>query len=96
MSGHLFPFNTSLRPFLAKHLRACVYQPIKSYAQASKHNDPREIIEERAPSTAREFKRMAEEKLRKAQQGVASQVAEKVYDGTEEVTLGDKAFSNKA
>ena len=39
---------------------------------------------------------MAEEKLRKAQQGVASQVAEKVYDGTEEVTLCDKAFSNKA
>ena len=40
---------------------------------------------------------MAEEKLRKAQEGVASQVAEKVYDGTEEeVTLGDKAFSNKA
>lgn len=32
---------------------------------------------------------MAEEKLRQAQQGVASQTAEKVYDAAEEATLGD-------
>ncbi|XP_050240060.1 uncharacterized protein LOC126689072 isoform X2 [Quercus robur] len=90
MSGHLFPLNTSLRPFLVKPLRACVYQSIKCYTQASKNNDPRDFIKERAPSTAEEFKKIAEEKLREAQQGVASQVAEKVYDGTEEATLGDK------
>nr|POE81695.1 hypothetical protein CFP56_28159 [Quercus suber] len=86
MSGNLFPLNTSLRPFLAKPLRACVYQSIKCYTQASKNNDPRDFIEERASSTAEEFKKIAEEKLREAQQGVA----EKVYDGTEEATLGDK------
>jgi hypothetical protein len=32
---------------------------------------------------------MAEEKLRQAQQGVASQTAEKVYHAAEEATLGD-------
>ena len=59
------------------------------YTQASKNNDPRDFIKERAPSTAEEFKKIAE-KLREAQQGMASQVAEKVYDGTEEATLDDK------
>ncbi len=33
---------------------------------------------------------MAEEKLRETGQGVASQTAEKVYDGAEEATLSDK------
>ena len=63
---------------------------LQCYTQASKNNDPRDFIEERAPSTAEEFKKIAVEKLREAQQGVASQVAENVYDGTEEATLGDK------
>ncbi|KAL4642917.1 hypothetical protein ACB092_02G054200 [Castanea dentata] len=89
MNGHLFPLNTSIWPFLAKPLRACVYQSIKCYTQASKDNDPHDFIEARAPSTAEEFKKIAEEKLREAQQGVASQAAEKAYDGTEEATLGD-------
>lgn len=47
-------------------------------------------MEERAPSTAEEFKRAAEQKLREAEQGVASQVSDKAYDdGTEEATLGE-------
>lgn len=46
----------------------------------------------RAPSTAEEFKRVAEEKLRElreAEQSVASQTFEKTYDATEEAALGD-------
>ncbi|KAI6690584.1 hypothetical protein NL676_027412 [Syzygium grande] len=53
-------------------------------------------LEERAPSTAEEFKRVAEEKLKEAEdklkeaeQGVASQVFDKTYDGAEEAVLGD-------
>lgn len=46
-------------------------------------------MEERAPSTAEEFKRVAEDKLREAEQGVASQTAEKIYDGTEEAVSAD-------
>lgn len=47
-------------------------------------------MEERAPSTAEEFERAAEQKLREAEQGVASQVSDKAYDdGTEEATLGE-------
>ncbi|GMY31153.1 hypothetical protein FCV25MIE_26395 [Fagus crenata] len=90
MGGLLFPLNTSLRPFLPKPFKACLYQSIKCYGQASKDNHAREIIEERAPSIAEEFKKMAEEKLRETGQGVASQTAEKVYDGAEEATLSDK------
>lgn len=49
------------------------------------------VTDERAPSTAKEFERVAEEKqkLRAAEQGVASQTSEKVYDGAEEATIGD-------
>ena len=42
----------------------------------------------RAPSIAEEFERVAEEKLRAAGQGVASQAKDKVYDGAEESTRG--------
>lgn len=51
-------------------------------------------IEERAPSTAEEFKRVAEEKLKKAEQGVASQTADKTCDATEETTLGDSSVDS--
>ncbi|CAI9756960.1 unnamed protein product [Fraxinus pennsylvanica] len=42
--------------------------------------------EEKAPSIADEFKRVAEEKSR---QGVASQTVEKAQDGIEEATMDD-------
>lgn len=63
----------------------------QSYSQASKENGHGHefIEEERAPSTAEAFKKIAEEKIREAQQGVASQTAEKVFDGTEAATLAD-------
>ncbi|PON91907.1 hypothetical protein TorRG33x02_122380 [Trema orientale] len=68
----------------------CLNNPIKKYNQASKGHDTRhEIKEERAPSTAEVIKKMAEEKLREAEQGVASQVSDKTYDATEEATLGE-------
>ncbi|KAG2682369.1 hypothetical protein I3760_11G188100 [Carya illinoinensis] len=91
MGGHLFPMiNTSLRSsvFLAKPLTAYVYKSVKSYSQAScKESHIRESADqERAPSTALEFKKIAEEKLRETEQGVASQTA---FDAMEEATLGD-------
>ena len=46
-------------------------------------------MEERAPSTAEEFERVAEEKKAKeAQKGVASQSIGKAIDGAEEASLG--------
>ena len=63
---------------------------VQRYNQASKGHDNRhETMEERAPSTAEVIKKMAEEKLRETDQGVASQVSDKTYDGTEEATLGE-------
>ncbi|XP_030523828.1 uncharacterized protein LOC115736325 [Rhodamnia argentea] len=63
----------------------------KKYTQ---HRDSDE--RERAPSTAEEFRRVAEDKLKEAEedklkeaeQGVASQVFNKTYDGTEEAVPG--------
>ncbi|KAK3427219.1 hypothetical protein EUGRSUZ_F03493 [Eucalyptus grandis] len=68
----------------------------KRYTQRDDSEDGHGGLEERAPSTAEEFKRVAEEKvkeaeekLKEAEQGVASQVFDKTYDGTEEAVLGD-------
>ena len=46
-------------------------------------------MEERAPSTAEEFQRVAEEKAKVAQQGVASETDDKAHDGAEEATIGN-------
>ncbi|KAF5478961.1 hypothetical protein F2P56_005479 [Juglans regia] len=102
MGGHLFPLiNTSLRSsvFLAKPLTAYVYmKSVKSYSQAScKESHIRESADqERAPSTAQEFKKIAEEKLREAdrEQGMASQTADKAFDAMEEATLGDSKLES--
>lgn len=70
---------------------------IKRYSsQGSKgeHHHGHTYIGERAPSTAEEFRRVAEEKRKAeekpkvAEQGVASQTADKAYDGTEEAIWG--------
>ncbi|KAK0601951.1 hypothetical protein LWI29_028982 [Acer saccharum] len=66
-----------------------VYKPFKRYSKESRKQSSSHDVEERAPSTAEEFKRVAEEKLRAAKQGVASQTSEKLYDGAEEATIGD-------
>ncbi|KAL0399274.1 UNVERIFIED_CONTAM: hypothetical protein Sradi_2270700 [Sesamum radiatum] len=49
------------------------------------------VDQERAPSTAEEFKRVAEEKAR---QGFASQTVEKAQDGAEEAVVGDSTFES--
>lgn len=47
-------------------------------------------MEERAPSIAEEFKRVAEEKARETdEQVVASQTVNKTYDGAEEAIQGN-------
>ncbi|ESW14320.1 hypothetical protein PHAVU_008G270800 [Phaseolus vulgaris] len=61
---------------------------VKNYGQASNGNR-RRLMEERAPSTAEEFQRVAEERARETKEGVASQNVDKLYDGAEEGTVGD-------
>ncbi|XP_020208125.1 uncharacterized protein LOC109793063 [Cajanus cajan] len=53
----------------------------KNYGQASNGNRSR-LMEERAPSTAEEFQRVAEEKAKEAKEGVASQNVGKSHEGT--------------
>ncbi|OIW04242.1 hypothetical protein TanjilG_00802 [Lupinus angustifolius] len=73
--------------------RSPFYNPIKNYGQAMNGNRGRSWIEERAPSTAEEFQRVADEKkAKKAQQGV---VATKTV-GAEDATVADtKRFSKE-
>ncbi|XP_061363922.1 uncharacterized protein LOC133307427 [Gastrolobium bilobum] len=80
--------HASSRSSLVKPTRPFFYNPIKNYGQANKDKHGR-LMEERAPSTAEEFKRVAEEKAKESQQGVASQTADKTYDAAEEVTIGN-------
>ncbi|CAN6560604.1 unnamed protein product [Malus baccata var. baccata] len=94
MAGHIFTLHTfpsRSRSTVLKSLAACHYATKQRYSsQGSKGEHHGSIdIEERAPSMAEEFKRMAEEKLKAAEQGLASQTVDKTYDGTEETTLGD-------
>ncbi|KAG4920807.1 hypothetical protein AAZX31_18G087700 [Glycine max] len=80
-------FNSSSRSSLVKPSRPLLYNPIKNYGQASKGKHSR-LMEERAPSTAEEFERVAEEKAKEAQKGVASQSLGKAIDGAEEASIG--------
>lgn len=57
----------------------------QKFGEMRKGNKGR-LVEERAPSTAEEFERVAEEKAREAQKGTASETAGKTYEGTEEAT----------
>ncbi|KAK4850360.1 hypothetical protein QYF36_006079 [Acer negundo] len=79
-----FQPSSPVNPFIGY-----VYKPFKRYSKESGKQSSRHDVEERAPSTAEEFKRVAEEMLRAAKQGVASQTSEKLYDGAEEATIGD-------
>ncbi|KAK7305161.1 hypothetical protein VNO77_43061 [Canavalia gladiata] len=80
-------FHASSRSSLVKPSRPLFYNPIKNYGQANKGKQSR-LMEERAPSTAEEFERVAEEKA-KAQKGVASQTLDKASDAAEEATIGN-------
>ncbi|KAK9269572.1 hypothetical protein L1049_001348 [Liquidambar formosana] len=85
MGGLVLLLYTSSRPSLMRPFTACLHEPIRRYNQASKENISHGI-EERAPSIAQEFQRVAEEK---AHQGVASQTIEKAFEAAEEATSGD-------
>ncbi|WVY92068.1 hypothetical protein V8G54_037582 [Vigna mungo] len=54
----------------------------QNYGQASNGNRSR-LMEERAPSTAEEFQRVAEEKARETKEGVATQNVDKLFDGAQ-------------
>ncbi|KAL5802402.1 hypothetical protein ACOSQ4_030707 [Xanthoceras sorbifolium] len=87
--GFIFLFHKSFRASSSvKPLTAHLYKPFKRYSQGTREHSSHDV-EERAPSTAKEFKRVAEEKLRELKKGMASQTSEKVYDGAEEATIGD-------
>ncbi|XP_031286576.1 uncharacterized protein LOC116145276 [Pistacia vera] len=89
--GFIFLFCKSARPSTIKPFTACLYKPFRRYGQGSRLRDDRhEMDEKRAPSIAEVFERVAEEKqkLRAAEQGVASQTSDKLYDGAEEATIG--------
>ncbi|TKY46936.1 hypothetical protein E2542_SST28991 [Spatholobus suberectus] len=90
-------FHSSSRSSLVKPSRPLLYNPIKNYGQASKGKHGR-LMEERAPSTAEEFERVAEEKAKEAKEGVASQTLGKAIDGAEEASIGNskvESFKNK-
>ncbi|CAJ1971435.1 unnamed protein product [Sphenostylis stenocarpa] len=72
--------SSSSKPFLNN--------TIKNYGQASNGNRSR-LMEERAPSTAEEFERVAREKARETKEGVATQNVAKLYDGAQDGTIGD-------
>ncbi|KAA8523640.1 hypothetical protein F0562_010063 [Nyssa sinensis] len=87
MGSHLLHLYISSRASLINRLAAYFPKPImRYYSESRKENNGHIGVEERAPSTAEEFERVAEEKAR---QGIVSQTVEKAYDGAEEATLGD-------
>ncbi|PKI67739.1 hypothetical protein CRG98_011952, partial [Punica granatum] len=60
--------------------------PLCNHVMRYSHRDHND---ERAPSTAQEFKRVAEERLSETERGIASQTVDKTYDGTEEAVMGN-------
>ncbi|KAJ1392485.1 hypothetical protein SESBI_35718 [Sesbania bispinosa] len=66
----------------------------KNYGHASNGNSNR-LMAERAPSTAEEFQRVAEEKAREAKERMTSQNV-KTYDSAQEGTIGaSEVLKNK-
>ncbi|KAK7316792.1 hypothetical protein RJT34_00509 [Clitoria ternatea] len=87
-------FNASSRSSFAKKPSSpFLYNPIKNYGQANKGNHSR-LMEERAPSTAEEFERVAEERAKEAEKGVASQTVDKTIDAAEEATIGNSKLES--
>ncbi|KAK4439839.1 hypothetical protein Salat_0318800 [Sesamum alatum] len=93
MGGHLLSLYSSSQASRIKRLTATLPISIRRYSSQGKkeRNTAGYGVEERAPSTAEEFKRVAEEKAR---QGFASQSVEKAQDGAEEAVVGDSTFES--
>ncbi|KAK4398477.1 hypothetical protein Sango_1323200 [Sesamum angolense] len=90
---HLLSLYSSSQASRIKRLTATATLPIsicRRYSEAKQESIHTAghggVDQERAPSTAEEFKRVAEEK---ACQGFASQTVEKAQDGAEEAVVGD-------
>ncbi|KAI4306134.1 hypothetical protein L6164_029438 [Bauhinia variegata] len=84
---------------VAKPSRSFFYNSImlhvfQRYGQATKGNNSH-LMKERAPSTAEEFERVAEEKAKEANQGIASQTTDEASDVGEETTGDSKVESVK-
>ncbi|KAI4306133.1 hypothetical protein L6164_029438 [Bauhinia variegata] len=79
---------------VAKPSRSFFYNSIMRYGQATKGNNSH-LMKERAPSTAEEFERVAEEKAKEANQGIASQTTDEASDVGEETTGDSKVESVK-
>lgn len=98
MGGLIILYFKSSRPSSIKPWTAYLYKPLKRYSSEGASSKDQNIgssvrlhpeRHERAPSTAEEFERVAEEKLRAADQGVASRTSDEVRDGAEGATGGD-------
>ncbi|CAA2960401.1 Hypothetical predicted protein [Olea europaea subsp. europaea] len=84
MGSHILSLYTSSQASKMKRLTAYVPMNISRFGHW--HG-----TEERAPSTAEEFKRVAEEKSRRE---VTSQTVEEAQDGVEEATVGDSELES--
>ncbi|PIN07424.1 hypothetical protein CDL12_20011 [Handroanthus impetiginosus] len=96
MGGHLLSLHSSSQASRIKRLTAyLLFSTRRSYSykgQGKKESGSGHAgIEERAPSTADEFKRVAEEKSR---QGFTSHTVEKGQDAAEEATLEESTFES--
>lgn len=93
MGGHRLLYYTAVRWPLVKPFQftsTLFSSPTKGYSkQGEKGSGPG--VGERAPSTAEEFKRVAEEKAR---QGVVSQTVDKAEDAVKETVMGDSNPDN--
>ncbi|XP_011095335.1 uncharacterized protein LOC105174823 isoform X1 [Sesamum indicum] len=99
MGGHLLSLYSSSQASRIKRLTATL--PISiCRVRTNRYSEGKQesintvhggVDQERAPSTAQEFKRVAEEKAR---QGFASQTVEKAQDGAEEAVVGDSTFES--
>ena len=84
--------HSSSRSSLLKPSRPFFYNSIKNYGQEVKEKESH-LIKERAPSTAEEFQRVAEEKTNGTQK-VKSQTVDKAIDAAEEATKGNSRIEN--
>ncbi|KAL2496170.1 uncharacterized protein Fot_39927 [Forsythia ovata] len=90
MGSHILSLYSLQQASTMKRLTAYVPMSIRRFGHGNKDKNGHGT-EERAPSTAKEFERVAEEKSR---QGFASQTVEKAQDSTEEAAMGDSSVES--
>ncbi|KAL2476245.1 Uncharacterized protein Adt_36981 [Abeliophyllum distichum] len=90
MGGHILSLYSSQQASTMKRLTAYVPMSIRRFGHGNKDKN-RHGTEERAPSIAEEFERVAEEKSR---QGFARHTVDKAQDSTEEAAIGDSTVES--